>query len=125
MVQLGTGFAAAVEKASSQGDLAGMFDAAFQAMADELYRKLRADLLDEIRVEVQRAGASFPDIVAAIERIAIPTVTVEAAQAPNVTVMPADVTVNVPKPSVVVERPKKQRIITDAEGHPTGIESVQ
>lgn len=135
MAKLGAGFAAAVQQASAgaQGELARMFDTAFAAMGEELYRKLRDDLIVEVRGEVQRvAGSQFAEkIAAAIEKIGTPIVHVAPAQvtvqAAKVEVLPADVTVNVPAPppaQIVIERPKRQKIITDAEGHPTGIESV-
>ena len=110
---LGDGFAAALRQATDggSGELAGMFGKLFDQMAEDLYRRLRDDIIAEVRAEVQRAEASevVDKLSTALAKIGTPVVHVEAPAPPNVTVNPpkvevlaGDVEVNVPKSEALV-----------------------
>jgi hypothetical protein len=126
---LGDGFAEAL-KARGGNDFAAMFGTVF----DDLYERLRDDVIAEVRAEVQRAG--FEQMVAALRNLQPPVVNVPAPQvhvaAPNVTVepsidvMPADVVVNVPPvaTNTIIDQPRAMRIVRDKDGKIIGAEPI-
>ena len=130
MVQLGEGFAKALGE-QGNSPLGSLLDKAMSQMLDELYKSLREDIIAECRAEIQRSAQIGAHLEAAIKTLGTPIVNVAApqvtVQAPTVTNLPADVTVNIPKPDapkVTVEPRKKQRILRDANGMITGSETV-
>ena len=130
MVQLGAGFADALKEASKGVDLAAMFERAFTQIGEDLYRRLRDDVIAEVRAEVQRAEAheATDALCAALANMPAPVVHVAAPVVnPKIEVLPADVTVNTPKvdaPKVTVEPRKKIKILRDSDGKITGAETV-
>ena len=123
MTQLGDGFSKALEQAaggSNPSGMFGMFGKLFEQMGEDLYRRLRDDVIAEVRAEVQRAEATENRLAEALSNMAQPVVHVNAT-APQV--LAGDVEVNVPKapaPKVTVQPPKHIEIRRNGEGQITG-----
>jgi hypothetical protein len=121
---LGEGFASAIKEVGL-GDLGESLNRAFRALAEDLYQRLREDLIAEVRSEVRRVGVNEATtaLAGAIRQIAPPIVQVEAPTV-HTEVLPADVNVNVPKadaPKVTVEKKNLDiSIVRGEDGKITG-----
>lgn len=121
---LGDGFSKALEQAANGGlnpsGLFGVFGKLFDQLGEDLYRRLRDDVIAEVRAEVQRAEATENRLAEALAKVAPPVVHVTPT-APQV--LAGDIEVNVPKapaPKVTVQPPKHIEIRRNGEGQITG-----
>lgn len=121
---LGDGFEAALraQVGEGSGELASMFGKLFDKLGEDLYRRLREDVIAEVRAEVQRTEASENRLADALCNMPTPVVNVAPATAQ---VLAGDVEVTVPKapaPKVTIEPRKHITILRNGEGQITGAE---